>query len=1178
MSSFQLFLFGAPRLERDGELVFINRRRAMALLAYLAVTGQSHSRDVVATLFWPQRDQSNARANLRRDLSRLKQALDDEVLLIDRLHAGVNPEAELWLDVAAFQGNVVKAQQHGHPPQALCTDCYTALIEAVVLYSDDFMAGFSLPDSPEFDDWQFFQAESLRRSLAGALEQLIHWCIKQGEYEQGIEHGRRWLALDSLHEPAHRQLMQLYAWSGQQAAAIRQYQECVRLLDEELGVEPEEETLLLYETIKARQLAPPELSAVPPSPLLGATPAPPPHERYVQQELLMASGQGEVYLGLDRVANQPVVIKRLRSDLVARRPELVTRLVREGEALSQLNHPNIVRMLAVLERDEDYAIVMEYVVGGSLRQLLDEVSQLPLERALDIALELADALGRAHHLNIIHRDLKPDNVLLAADGTPRLTDFGMARLGGDEARLTQTGSFIGSPAYMSPEALHGEELDARSDVWSFGVLLYEMLAGRRPFAGTHITSVLVSILNDPVPELQHFRPDVPPPLANLLQRMLVKERQERIASMRQVAAELEAIRAGKGDIKPGEPERRISKIVSSPRIRSFTPVHRRTPTSTPLPATPFVGREQELADITNALANADTRLLTIVGPGGIGKTRLALAAVERVISPFADGVYFVPLAPLESAEHIASALANSLDYHFRGSGEPKQQLLDYLHHRRLLLVLDNFEHLLEGAGLVAEILAHAPGVKVLATARERLNLSGEMVYTLGGMSYPDWQRATETDVTAYSAVQLLLQRARLVRPDFKAERHDLVHATRICQLVEGMPLALVLAAGWLELLSLEEIAAEIAQSLDFLETEMRDVPERQRSMRAVFASSWARLTEEEQQVFRKLTVFRGGFTRQAAHAVAGATLHSLRALLNKSFITVDQDGRYGMHELLRQFGTEKLLASAEAETTVDAHCAFYLSSLRQREADLKGGRQLPALREITLDIDNVRMAWWHAIERQDVRALEQSAACLWLYSDMRGALHEGEAAFRQATAAFSDVVDVDSEVTVPDERVSLLGFLIAGQGMMRAQRGELEAGRTMMEKGIALLRRFVADDRHKYRVAFSLVWLGWVVFLQAKNDEAERLIQESLALFTDIGDRWGIAKSLFALGNNYTAIGQLKASEKPLRECLTICKEIDDRRGLLLANRNLSILTYWFGDYAQTKQLLDEADALSREF
>ena len=238
-----------------------------------------------------------------------------------------------------------------------------------------------------------------------------------------------------------------------------------------------------------------------------------------------------------------VVIKRLKPELLAKQPDVAERFVREGELLRQLNHPNIVQMIASEQLNGEQCLIMEYVAGGSLRDLLDAQGQLPLAQVLDIALELADALSRAHHLGVIHRDLKPGNVLLAKDGTPRLTDFGIARMmQRDGTQLTQDGTMVGTIEYISPEACRAEELDARADIWSFGVLLYEMLTGQLPFQGGQMTATILAILNEPMPDLLSLRSDVPTALVRLMAGMLVKEREERNGRMRHIAAELEKIR------------------------------------------------------------------------------------------------------------------------------------------------------------------------------------------------------------------------------------------------------------------------------------------------------------------------------------------------------------------------------------------------------------------------------------------------------------------------------------------------------------------------------------------------------------------------------------------------------------------------------------------------------------
>jgi len=260
MPSLRFYLFGPPRIEHDQKIVEIQRRKTLAIFAYLVVTRQVRSRDTIATLFWQDSDQPGARANLRREISRLKQALGDDILLLDGDNVSLNPAFDLWVDVKDYLSKLEEVGSHGHLDGSLCQRCLTILTEVVGLYTDGFMSGFSLSDSPKFDEWQFFQADGLRQSFSEALEKLIEWHTSRGEFDAAISYARRWLALDSLHEPAHRSLMKLYAWSGQQSAALRQYQECVRALREELDIEPDAETRSVYEAIRSRTLELPKSS------------------------------------------------------------------------------------------------------------------------------------------------------------------------------------------------------------------------------------------------------------------------------------------------------------------------------------------------------------------------------------------------------------------------------------------------------------------------------------------------------------------------------------------------------------------------------------------------------------------------------------------------------------------------------------------------------------------------------------------------------------------------------------------------------------------------------------------------------------------------------------------------------------------------------------------------------
>jgi len=1193
----RIYLFGAPRVERDGKTISISRRKTMALLAYLAVTGQPHSREGLATLFWPENDPSSALANLRRDLSRLKRAVGAQALAIDRTQASLNPQTDpsagsglgLWLDVVHFRDRLACVRQHGCASPEGCDDCLAALTEAVELYSGDFMAGFGLPDCIEFDEWQFFQAEGLRQSLAEGLQWLIRFHLTRREYRLAIPYARRWLALDPLHEPAQRELMQLYAWSGQWTAALRQYEECVRLLDEELGVPPEPETTALYDSIKSRQLAPPE-HAPPPTPTPDLTSP----ERYVLEEPLAEGSHGSVYRGRDRVTDQSVVIKRLKPTQITREPELVARFVREVEALRQLSHPNIVGMLALFEHDGQQHIVMEYVPGGSLRQLLEQTSQLPLEQALDIALELADALSRVHHLGIIHRDLKPENVLLATDGTPRLTDFGLARIKRDETHLTQAGAILGSPVYMSPEAARGQELDARSDIWSLGVLLYEMLAGRAPFEGDQLITVLARILEEPVPEIQQFRPQVPPTLVALLQRMLTKERDQRVASMRQVAAELEAIRAGRS-------------IAASTGGRTPSTI----PHNLPAQLTPLVGRKGELADIQQLLLDEPAcRLVTLLGPGGTGKTRLALQVATQIVNEKrtnGDGLFFVRLQAVRSADGLVSAIADALDYVLRGQEPPQVQLLNYLSDKTLLLVLDNFEQLLGegGARLVDDLLQAAPAVKLLVTSREVLGLQGEWLYPVAGLPYPDGEDAT-TAAEAFDAVRLFVERARQVRRDFSLAT-ELQAVVRICQLVQGMPLAIELAASWAKTLSCVAIAAEIERNLDFLTTSLRNVPERHRSVRAVFVHSWERLTPEEREAFKRLAVFRGGFQRAAAEQVAGASLTVLSTLVDKSLLLLGPDGRYQIHELLRQYAEEQLQATLEEVVNMhSAHCAHYAAFLHTCLTDMEGGQQHEATAAIRIELENVRAAWVWAVELVKVPEIERAALPLSLFFQYQSRYLEGAQAFEKAAQYLAQLPEEEQTGRV-------LAVVLVLQAWFCIRLGRLEKATVAAERSQALYHRLeilpapgfatdpllvlgiIASIRGDYAKAARLgeqahqvseaqdnrlncelahYLLARAALAQGQYESAQQHAQWAYAITQETGDRWFMAYCLNELGNVACALHDPAAARKHYQASFALREEFDDPEGMAVALNSLGEIALRQEQYAEAERLGQQSLAL----
>lgn len=384
----------------------------------------------------------------------------------------------------------------------------------------------------------------------------------------------------------------------------------------------------------------------------------------------------------------------------------------------------------------------------------------------------------------------------------------------------------------------------------------------------------------------------------------------------------------------------------------------------PRQTTPFVGRDAELDEIHAIIEKNDVRLLTILAPGGMGKTRIALEAAEQQLNHFPDGVYFVPLQPLSDGANIIPQIAQSIGYQLMQDGrEPKQQLLDFLSNKQLLLLMDNFEHLLDSVWLINEILQAAPDVKIITTSRERLNLLGETIYPLRGMEFPTWE--TPEDALHYDAVQLLVQAAQRVKHEWQVTTDNLDYVARVCRLTEGMPLGILLAASWLDVYGLERICDEIQKNADILETELRDVPERQRSIRAIFDYSWERLKSQEQHIFMKMSLFRGGYTLEAAESITGANARQLQSLVNKALITRNRDGRYDIHELLRQYA-EKLLKEDKSQYRQSQadHCRFYLEMLAAKTTSLKGdGKQAQAAREITIDFENISLAWNYALHQ-----------------------------------------------------------------------------------------------------------------------------------------------------------------------------------------------------------------------
>lgn len=888
--------------------------------------------------------------------------------------------------------------------------------------------------------------------------------------------------------------------------------------------------------------------------------------RYELGDKIGQGGMGSVYKAHDHSTQQTVAVKILMKDLDDEEyQESLERFKREGEVLRRLEHPNIVDVLDTVEENEKQYIVMEYVSGGSLSHVLKRDDRLSPDRIINIALELSDALARAHHLEVIHRDIKPGNVLLTEDDEPRLTDFGIAHIAG-MSRMTEEGHVVGTVSYISPEILRGKQPSPRSDIWAFGVMLFEMLTRQRPFDRNHPMATMQTILTQKPADLNDYRTDIPDALSDLIYRMLEKDVEQRIPSMRQIGAELEAMKfgyalaipsvaapvvelggAGSAGQRLDTDETGLSELAPG----SMTRVARNLPTMT----TPFVGRTTEVTEIIELLQRPGVSLVTILGPGGMGKTRLSVQVAEVVIEQFRHGVFFVPLAPLSDPDHIVTAISESLRLMFSERQSPKYQLIEYLRNKNMLLVMDNFEHMIEGVDIVSDILKAAPNIKILATSREKLNLRRENIYAIAGMGLPDRDIRTATGTLSAEllaeqpAIQLFVQSAQRVRPDFQLDIHNMPYITRICALVEGMPLAIELSAAWVEMLDVEEIAHEIEQNIDFLESDLRDMPDRHRSMRAVFDYSWQLLNDDERRVFTRLSVFRGAFTREAAQRITGASLRMLMALTNKSLMRRDINGRYELHAMLRQYAETELPAD-ERQDVRAKHMRYYAAMVRNEVQHLKGTRQRQASIAIEAQLQDVRAAWGFAVETADFDAIGEMVEGLNRFFDMLTFFGEGEQAFLEAAHALRPLAETDAQRLI-------LGRVTGRLGWFTRRVKSSEEARKITLASLELLQELGAEEE----TAFPLVTLAALARDNGDHRSAVRFAADSLKLYRASGDRWGIGFTLYQLADSLREMGEDNRASKAFEESRDVCADIGDLNGIAWANIGLGRIATVQEDY-----------------
>jgi predicted ATPase/DNA-binding SARP family transcriptional activator len=906
MSRYSLYLFGSPRLEVNGQPVNTDRRKALALLAYLAVNHQPHTREALAALFWPDYDPGKAFAYLRRTLWELNQLLGEGVVLAERETVELNPQAEVWLDVIEFWRCLTQARSAPASRQS-------ALLRALELYQVDFLSNFHLKDAPDFDEWQFLETENLRRDLAGALQTLVDLDLADGgEPDRAITLARRWLALDSFDETAQRALMRAYAQAGQTAAAIRQYQECARILQAELKTAPQPETTALFEQIKASKAAP--------------TPS--------------------------------------------------------------------------------------------------------------------------------------------AQSTTARTNL--------------------------PRAL-----------------------------------------------------------------------------------------------------------------------------------TPFIGRAQLVADLAERFTRVGERLITLTGSGGMGKTRLALEVAKVVQLHYPHGVWFIDLAPLSDPLLVPQAVAATLEARRQPDRPVLNVLIDHVRDKHLLLVLDNCEHLIDAcAQLADQLLQHCPQLHVLATSREALGIQGESSVRVPSLSLPPIEQPAPEVLARSEAVQLFLDRARAALPDFELTATNASAIMQICRRLDGIALAIELAASRVKLLTVEQIAARLDDAFHLLTGGSRTALPRQQTLIATIDWSYNLLTDHERVLLRRLAVFAGGWTLEAAEAIGAGDdleryeiLDLLTQLVNKSLVVVEQtqleearfcEARYHLLDTIRQYAREKFAREERAANDDNAavrqrHVLFFLQLAERAEPELQRSDQAAWFNRLDVEYDNLRAALdWACLTNDEAglqlgRALRQywgvrywSEGRQWLtrilalpvaqprttarasvlngaayLAHMQGDAASAERLYEESTALWREAGDISEGL--------MHALRVYGNSIHYTH--DKARGRALIEESLALARA----AGNQAEMAWSLFDLGQITRAEGQPAAARTLFEESLALHRAVQNPTGQGLVLNALGEDAVERDELQHARALLEESLYFYRQAGDKRGLATSSATLARAAWLQHDLPRAMQLSAESLALTRE-
>ena len=921
-------------------------------------------------------------------------------------------------------------------------------------------------------------------------------------------------------------------------------------------------------------------------------------------ELLGAGGMGEVYRARDARLDRMIAIKILPAAFSADNDRL-QRFAQEARSASALNHPNIITIYELGQDGSTHYIAMELVEGKTLRELLVS-GLLPIRKTIEIAAQVAEGLAKAHEAGIAHRDLKPENLMVSHDGLVKILDFGVAKLASPSREppdlcstsgLTPSGLILGTVGYMSPEQAGGQGVDFRSDQFSFGLVLYEMVTGKRAFERQTAAETLVAILRERVEPIGLQNRDAPAPLCWAIERCLTKEADKRYVSTRDLARELAAIR-----------DRFWEKPVKQAETR---------PANLPVQRTGFVGREKEVAAAKELLLRQDVRMVTVTGPGGIGKTRLAVQVASGLVERFPGGTHFVPLASLNDPGLIASVIVQTLGIREAGGQSPLEILEGNLQDSvcaPMLLLLDNFEHLVEAAPTVAELLAVGSNLKILVTSRAALHVYGEHEFPVSPLALPDSRSKPSVEILSKCpAVALFVQRAGAVKPDFELNRENATTVAEICARLDGLPLAIELAAARVKVLSPSSMLTRLASRLQLLTGGARDMPRRQQTLRAAIDWSYDLLTAAEQKLFRRLSVFVGGCTLEGAEAVCNTKgdldfdlLDGMASLVDKSlaleFEPAKGESRFVMLETIREYALEKLEASGEEALTKRAHAAYCLVLAEEEATEQCGAEGTEWSGRFAREHDNFRAGLEWLTETGDAEWGLRLGTALFRFWEIREYLAEGRDQLNKllnlagaagptkarARALFAagalareqgDYASADKLINESQDIALQLGdkkgvaVSLNALAVFARDRSDVARAHVLFEATLGLWRE-LGDQK---ALARALSNLANVLRLQGDYERANVLHLEGLSIFQGLGDRTGVAWSLNYQGDVARDHGDTAAARTLYEQGLGIFRELGDRWGIAGTLADLGSLAREEGNYSSARSLFGESIKLFQE-